>query len=92
MKISHAIRTPTAITAAFALALLAPVAWTLLALIPADATAQEVAVIRHTTKPLPGYGTLTLEIWNDGTEVQVIELDAEGRIVLAREGTMSAEG
>ena len=57
MKISYAIRTPTAITAAFALALLAPVAWTLLALIPADATAQEVAVMRHTTKPLPGYGT-----------------------------------
>ena len=42
--------------------------------------------MRHTTKPLPGYGTLTLEIWNDGTDVQVIGLDAEGRIVLARDG------
>ena len=28
--------------------------------------------MRHTTRPLPGYGTLTLEIWNDGTDVQVI--------------------
>ena len=37
------------------------------------------------------YGTLTLEIWHDGTDVQVIGLDAENRIVLAREGTMSAE-
>ena len=30
-------------------------------------------------------------MWNDGTDVQVIGLNAEGRIVLAREGTMSAE-
>ena len=41
--------------------------------------------------PEPGYGTLSLEIWNDGTDVQVIGLDAEGRIVLAREGRMSSE-
>ena len=47
--------------------------------------------MRHTTRPLPGYGTLTLEIWNDGTDVQVIGLDGEGHIVLAREGTMSSE-
>ena len=47
--------------------------------------------MRHTTQPLPGYGTVSLEIWNDGTDVQVIGLDAEGRIVLAREGTMSSE-
>ena len=30
-------------------------------------------------------------MWNDGTDVQVIGLNAEGRIVLGREGTMSAE-
>ena len=83
IKIAQTIRNSIAITIAAALGVLT--------LIPADATAEEVAVMRHTTKPLPGYGTLTLEIWNDGTDVQVIGLDAEGRIVLAREGTMSAE-
>ncbi len=83
MKISQTIRTLSAITITIGLGLLA--------LIPADAATQEVTVMRHTTQPLPGYGTLSLEIWNDGTDVQVIGLDAEGRIVLAREGTMSAE-
>ena len=83
MKITKTIRTLSAITIAVALGLLA--------LTPADAAAQEVTVMRHTTKPLPGYGTLSLEIWNDGADVQVIGLDAEGRIVLAREGTMSSE-
>ena len=83
MKMTQAIRRVSAITIAAALGLFA--------LIPADAVAEEVAVMRHTTRPLPGYGTLTLEIWNDGTDVQVIGLDAEGRIVLAREGRMSSE-
>ena len=83
MKVSQTIRTLTAITIAIALGLLA--------LIHEDAAAQEVTVMRHTTQTLPGYGTLSLEIWNDGTDVQVIGLDGEGRIVLAREGTMSEE-
>ena len=83
MKITQTIRALTAITITIGLGLLA--------LIPADAAAQEVTVMRHTTQPLPGYGTLSLEIWNDGTDVQVIGLDGEGRIVLAREGTMSSE-
>ena len=83
MKMTESIRRVSAITIAAALGMLT--------LIPADAASEEVAVMRHTTKPLPGYGTLTLEVWNDGTDVQVIGLDAEGRIVLAREGTMSAE-
>ena len=80
MKISQTIRTLTAITITIGLGLLV--------LIPADAAAQEVTVMRHTTKPLPGYGTLSLEIWNDGTDVQVIGLDGEGRIVLVREGSL----
>ena len=75
---TQAIRRVSAITIAAALALLA--------LIPA-AAAEEVAVMRHTTRPLPGYGTLALEVWTDGTDVQVIGLDRKGRIVLAREGT-----
>ena len=83
MKIMQTIRRFSAITIAAALGVLT--------LIPADAAAQEVTVMRHTTQPLPGYGTLSLEIWNDGAVVQVIGLDAEDRIVLAREGTMSEE-
>ena len=83
MKMTESIRRVSAITIAAALGMLT--------LIPADAASEEVAVMRHTTKPLPGYGTLSLEIWHDGTDVQVIGLDAEDRIVLAREGTMSEE-
>ena len=83
MKISQTICTLSAITITIGLGLLA--------LIPADAASEEVTVMRHTTRPLPGYGTLSLEIWNDGTDVQVIGLNAEGRIVLAREGAMSSE-
>ena len=63
MKMTESIRRVSAITIAAALGMLT--------LIPADAASEEVAVMRHTTKPLPGYGTLTLEIWNDGTDVQV---------------------
>ena len=50
-----------------------------------------VQVMRHSTPALPGYGVLMLEIWTDGTAVQVIGLDGEGRIVLAREGTLTDE-
>ena len=56
-----------------------------IALTPTDAAAEEVSVMRHSTPPLPGYGVLALEIWTDGTDVQVIGLDAQGRIVLARD-------
>ena len=66
MKVNETVRLAGAITIAITLGLLA--------LIPAAAAAQEVAVMRHTTQPLPGYGTLALEIWNDGTDVQVIGL------------------
>ena len=50
-----------------------------------------VQVMRHSTPVLPGYGTLMLEVWTDGTAVQVIGLDGEGQIVLAREGTLTDE-
>ena len=82
MKMTQAVRRVSAVTIAAALALLA--------LIPA-AAAEAVAVMRHTTRPLPGYGTLTLEIWTDATDVQVIGLDGRGRIVLAREGIVRSE-
>ena len=83
MKMNEAVRLGGAITIAITLGMLM--------LIPADASAEEVTVMRHTTKPLPGYGTLKLEIWYDGTDVQVIGVDEDGQIVLAREGTMSTK-
>ena len=49
MKITQTIRALTAITIAIALGLLV--------LIPADASSEEVTVMRHTTQPLRGYGT-----------------------------------
>ena len=49
MKIAQTIRNFIAITIAAALGV--PT------LIPADATAEEVAVMRHRTQPLPGYGS-----------------------------------
>ena len=72
-------------------ALIIAAALATIALTPTDAAAEEVSVMRHSTPPLPGYGVLALEIWTDGTDVQVIGLDAQGRIVLAREGTMRSE-
>ena len=53
--------------------------------------ADEIQVMRHSTPALPGYGVLMLEIWTDGVGVQVIGLDGEGQIVLAREGTLTDE-
>ena len=50
-----------------------------------------VQVMRHSTPALPAYGVLMLEVWTDGTAVQVIGLDGEGQIVLAREGTLTDE-
>ena len=46
---------------------------------------------RDTDPSAPSSARLSLEMWNDGTDVQVIGLNAEGRIVLAREGRMSSE-
>ena len=83
MHIRHPIRTLAAVAAAAALGALA--------LGPVPAAGAEIATMRHATAPLPGYGRLTLEIWNDGTTVQVIGLNDEGAIVLARAGTLTSE-
>ena len=53
------------------------------------AKAETIEVMRHATPALPGYGELMLEIWTDGAAVQVIGLIGQGRIVLAREGTLA---
>ena len=50
-----------------------------------------VSVIDHRTEPLPGMGRLHLQIWHDGETIQVIGLDEQGAIVLAREGTLDSE-
>lgn len=60
------------------------------ALTPAKA-ADVIQLMRHSTAALHGYGVLMLEIWTDQVGVQVIGLDGEGRIVLAREGTLEEE-
>ena len=57
--------------------------------ITAANAAETIQVMRHATPALPGYGVLMLEVWTDGSAVQVIGLDGEGRIVLAREGTVT---
>ena len=44
-----------------------------------------ITLLRDTPPPLPALGALVLEV---RTDVQVIGLDNQGRIVLAREGTM----
>ena len=49
MRITQTIRALSAITITIGLGLLA--------LIPADASSEEVTVMRHTTQPLRGYGT-----------------------------------
>ena len=83
MKVNETVRRAGAITIATTLGLLA--------LMPADPAAQEVTVMRHASEASPSYGRLMLEVWNDGTNVQVVGLDTQGRIVLAREGTMNTE-
>ena len=82
MKTSDTIRCASAIVVAAALGAGA---------LTAAKAADIVQVMRHSTPTLPGYGTLMLEIWTDGTAVQVIGLDGEGQIVLAREGTLTEE-
>ena len=51
-----------------------------------------VQVMRHSTPALPGYGTLMLEIWTDGTAVQVIGLDGEGPGTQRRTGALDRSG
>ena len=75
-------------------AIIIAAALSLPALIAAHAGANEdraVTVMRHASEASPAYGRLRLDVWNDGTNVQLIGLDTEGRIVLAREGTMIEE-
>ena len=82
MKTSQTIRYASTIVIAAAVAIGA---------VTAAKAADIVQVMRHSTPVLPGYGTLMLEVWTDGTAVQVIGLDGEGQIVLAREGTLTEE-
>ena len=84
MKTTRLVRTTCAILLAAVLGVTAPGA--------AQAVEPDaITLIRHATLPLRGYGALDLELWTDGTNVQVIGLDPLGHIVLAREGTLRAE-
>lgn len=84
MKTTRLVRRASAVHIAAVLGVAAPGA--------ANAVERDaITLIRHSTVPLRGYGTLNLEIWTDGTNVQVIGLDRLGQIVLAREGILRGE-
>lgn len=51
----------------------------------------EITLMGHKTLPLLAFGALVRDVWTDGADVQVIRLDGEGPIVLAREGTVRSE-
>ena len=71
------------------LAALATVAVLGFVLLPAGAGNADITVLRHTTQPLPSYGALTIEVWTNGTEIQIVGLDTAGKIMLVREGALT---
>ena len=79
MKTKQSIRCASAIAIASVLGVVA---------LTAAKASEVIQVMRHSTPELPGYGELMLEVWTDKVSVQVIGLDGEGRIVLARGGTL----
>lgn len=68
---------------------------TLLSAIAAESnagTADEsrgVIVHEHRTQPVAGFGPLTVHVWQHGTRVQIVALDARGAMVVLRSGTIS---
>ena len=52
----------------------------------ADET-QGVIVHEHRTQPVPGSGPLTVQVWQDGTGIQVVALDERGAMLVLRSGS-----
>ena len=50
--------------------------------------AQGVIVHEHRTQPVPGYGPLTVHVWQHGTKIQIVALDERGAMVVLRSGTI----
>ena len=49
---------------------------------------QGVVVHEHRTQPVPGFGALTVHVWQHGNRVQVVALDERGAMVVLRSGTI----
>ncbi len=47
-----------------------------------------VIVHEHRTQPVPGFGPLTVHVWQHGTRVQIVALDEGGAMVVLRSGTI----
>ena len=50
--------------------------------------AQGVIVHEHRTQPVPGFGPLTVHVWQHGTRIQIVALDERGAMVVLRNGTI----
>ena len=57
-----------------------------------DVGAWEGRVLEHRTDPVPGLGSLTVQVWTDGISVQVSARGPHGRIVVLREGMVASPG
>ena len=49
---------------------------------------QGVIVHEHRTHSVPGYGPLTVHVWQHGTRIQIVALDERGTMVVLRSGTI----
>ena len=47
-----------------------------------------VIVHEHRTQPVPGSGPLTVQVWHDGTRIQVVALDERGAMLVLRSGSI----
>ena len=54
--------------------------------------ARGVIVIEHRTQPVPGFGPLTVHVWQHGTRIQIVALDERGAMVVLRSGTIGDGG
>lgn len=47
-----------------------------------------VIVHEHRTQPVPGFGPLTVHVWQHGTRIQIVALDERGAMVVLRSGSI----
>ena len=50
--------------------------------------AQGVIVHEHRTQLVPGFGPLTVHVWQHGTRIQIVALDDRGEMVVLRSGSI----
>ena len=49
---------------------------------------QGVIVHEHRTQPVPGFGPLTVHVWQHANRIQIVALDERGAMVVLRSGTI----